>query len=225
MSLFKIVFFAVFFLNACSASETPEQVVQSFYNELNAVKGNPNAHNNPSEVFSPILEKYLDWNQIINSILVEPRIIIKNSESQENKMQFKTILKSFLEEFMEAFKSAIIKKYSNADYLTKFQNVKEFHINARQIKLNDNKAEIPSTASVETEGQKTKWNLTWKLNRTEDGWKVEDLAIEGGIQIFKTEQDLAQTKFREATHGLPENQEAFEKGLKSIGSMYEFNYS
>lgn len=225
MSVLKIAFSLITLFSFSVASEEPAKVVQDFYNDLNTVKDNNNTQNDPEAVFTPILEKYLDWNQIVNSILIEPRIRINNATSADNKTKFTETLASFLESFIEPFKTAVIKKYSNADYLTKFQNVTEFKINIRQIKISEKQAEIPSSASVVTDGQTTKWNLTWKLNLTNGAWKVADLAIEGGIQIFKTEQDLAQTKFKDATQGEDESIGTYKKGLQAIARMYDFEYS
>ncbi|MBA4249947.1 MAG: hypothetical protein C0432_03330 [Candidatus Puniceispirillum sp.] len=223
MSIFKLAFSIITILGTCFASEAPEKVVQNLYDALHAAQDNDQTHTSPEEVFSPILDQYLDWNQIVNSVLVGPRIAM-NKASTENKNKFKSILNSFLEDFVAIFKNTIIKKYSNADYLSKFKKVKKFTINSRQMKVIGKKAEIPSFAEIEDNGQTMQWNLTWQLNLTNGEWKVEDLAIEGGIQLFKTEKDLAQEKYRGVTQDQSESEATFKKGLKAIGEMYNFDY-
>ncbi len=226
MSFFKLAFAIVAIFSSCLASKAPkpEEVVQNLYNALHTASDVDQTQSNPENVFSPILDKYLDWNQIMNSILVEPRIAMNRAKSAESKNKFKSTLTSFLEDFIDIFKSAIIKKYSTGDYLNKFKQVKEFTINNRQIKVSENKAEIPSSAKIVENGNTTQWNLTWKLHRTGDDWKVADLAIEGGIQLFKTEQDAASSKYRAVTQGKNESEDAFKKGLKAVGEMYNFDY-
>ncbi len=154
--------------------------------------------------FSSILETYLDWDKIMDRVFTKARIKIRK------KREYLQAYKVFKTEFKDDFKKIVIAKYSNAEYLNKFKKTEFVNLNNLQPIKKRIYIEVETIAKVDDVDWKLKWTLDAKSQ------KVTELTIEGGIAIFKTEQDQVSSAFQMSSEDI----HSFKAALEKVKNIY-----
>lgn len=157
--------------------------------------------------FEPALEEALDWDKMINNVLILPRIRAKGNDVR------KTAITNFKETFKPIFKVYLIEKYGRpTDNISKLTTTK---IMNSSISETENNNQIVVSVPLAGENQ-TIINTQWRVNKEGDK-KIFDVSLEG-ISLTTTERDMVSDCFNKTYQNKPEN---FQAALDAIKAAFE----
>jgi hypothetical protein len=199
--LFILFSFTYNFIYASSGNLSKDAVMQLVSSlKAEAQKQSPN--------FNPILEKYLDWHQIAQNVLISARRPLRDGDAQK-----KVMFKDFLPTFQETFKKKVITDYAKADYLNKFSHT-TFDFDNAKIENKGRIVIVKTTAKLEN--SEAVWNINWTINPKTN--RVIEIQFDN-IKIFASQTSQITAAFN-AGYGNGD----YQNGLNSVSALFNGNH-